>query len=134
MSSKFTAYCDYQIGYRITFDNGWSVSVVWGSGTYSDRRFDRQHPGMGTVQYSSSTAEVAVIDPKGNFSGPHKFPYTNPHKSITDEFGLTSDSKVSVVVGDDGICGWCDSDCLLVIMNAVQMFPRMEQTVSGSLE
>jgi hypothetical protein len=44
-------------GFRMMFDNGYSISVQWGSGTYSsnydDKSFDKT--------LSSKTAEVAIL-------------------------------------------------------------------------
>ena len=45
-------------GFTLTFDNGYEVSVQWGPGVYCD--LEKGHS-------AASSAEVAVIDPQGNF-------------------------------------------------------------------
>ncbi len=40
---------------RVEFDNGWSLSIIWGGSTYSD----------------SNTVEVAVINPQGELDYTH---------------------------------------------------------------
>jgi len=45
----------------MTFDNGWTVSVQWGAGTYSSNRdaeFD------GNVPYDATHAEIGIHGPK----------------------------------------------------------------------
>jgi len=43
--------CNENKGFQITYPNGYTISVQWGFGTYS----------------TETTAEVAIIDPAGNF-------------------------------------------------------------------
>jgi hypothetical protein len=43
--------CNENKGFQITYPNGYTISVQWGAGTYS----------------TETTAEVAIIDPAGNF-------------------------------------------------------------------
>jgi hypothetical protein len=43
--------CNENKGFQITYPNGYTISVQWGVGTYS----------------TETTAEVAIIDPAGNF-------------------------------------------------------------------
>lgn len=54
--------CD-QKGFHVTFENGWTVSVQFGGGNYSQ---NYGHPiGRGEVP-PSNTAEVALIAPDGS--------------------------------------------------------------------
>ena len=61
-------------GFSITFENGFVLSVQWGLGTYSDnghaldgeKSFVEQMHELGSCQ--SRTAEIAVIDPDGNWA------------------------------------------------------------------
>jgi hypothetical protein len=46
-------------GFRMTFANGWAVSVQWHAGCYASERGQRE----------TKTAEVAVIRPDGEFDG-----------------------------------------------------------------
>ena len=46
-------------GFRMTFANGWAVSVQWREGNYAGDR-----DGL-----SARTAEVAVLKPDGEFDG-----------------------------------------------------------------
>jgi len=51
----------YRKGFSMTFHNGWTVSVIWGSGTYSSNRdaeFDDKVPCNATL------AEVGISQPK----------------------------------------------------------------------
>lgn len=55
------------VGFHITFENGWTVSALWGPGNYADNYrmkigTDEDRAGM----EGSSTAECAVIGPDGN--------------------------------------------------------------------
>jgi hypothetical protein len=50
-------------GFHIHLPNGYRVSVQWGGGTYSDNHDSWD---FSDVPMSSSTAEVAVINPAGD--------------------------------------------------------------------
>jgi hypothetical protein len=59
-------------GFRMTFANGWAVSVQWGEGYYCElywaaREVDPKHASGGSDTSESHDAEVAIIDPKGSF-------------------------------------------------------------------
>lgn len=54
-------------GFRIKFENGWAVSVQFGPGNYCDnydREIGKEEAACG--KEGSRTAEVAVINPKGD--------------------------------------------------------------------
>jgi hypothetical protein len=57
-------------GFQVSFDNGLTVSVMFGSGNYCEHRFSDMEVG-GTVkvwsEHNSVSAEIAVIDSNGNF-------------------------------------------------------------------
>jgi hypothetical protein len=55
-------------GFHMTFANGWLISVQWGQGNYADpRNFDEPWDAPRQMnRYSKSSAEIAVINPKGN--------------------------------------------------------------------
>jgi len=50
-------------GFHITFDNGWTISVQWGSNNYCSNR--------GGVFQNAVTAEIAIFDPAWNFYRPN---------------------------------------------------------------
>ena len=52
-------------GFQMTFANGWTVSVQFGPGNYCDKRDLRTQPPADP--HTATTAEVAVLDPKGRF-------------------------------------------------------------------
>ena len=58
--------CD-QKGFHITFDNGYTVSVQFGPGNYSDNYDLSIMDYIGKPVPPSFTAETALIDPSGNF-------------------------------------------------------------------
>jgi hypothetical protein len=58
-------------GFSLTFDNGWTVSVRYGPGYYCATKFATSVPERCT------NAEVAIIDPNGNFEGEVRG-YTSP--------------------------------------------------------
>ena len=60
MSKNFT--CNNG-GFQITFANGLTASVQWRSGNYCDNHFSR----FTTDFQESNTAEVAVLDSRGEF-------------------------------------------------------------------
>ena len=59
-----------QKGFQTTFPNGFTVSVMFGSGNYCENRFSDLEVG-GTVKvwsgHKSQDAEIAVIDSNDNF-------------------------------------------------------------------
>lgn len=82
-------------GFQIVFENGWEVSVQFGTSNYCSRRdlsanFENEMSRMFT---ESATAEVAVYDPHGNM--------------VIPDFEDDSDTVV----------GWADTENALRIMN-----------------
>lgn len=74
-------------GFRITFGNGWSVSVQFSPMHYCSNK-DRDVD-VDPMSTSATTAEVAVIDPDGFF---HRF----DHKD--DVLGWQSPDEVAAVI------------------------------------
>lgn len=57
-------------GVRITFANGWAISVQWGPGNYiTDRTMDWNAPRKQDFT-GSVDAEIAMFDPSGNWYRP----------------------------------------------------------------
>jgi hypothetical protein len=65
---------------RIPFENGWMVSIVWGSCSYSSN-YDH---GTGRVEFveEPSIVEMAIINPE---------PLRNPTEKTVDGFGTIKD-------------------------------------------
>jgi hypothetical protein len=57
MSSKFQS--TFNRGFKITFENGWTISVQFGPGYYCEHRDDSACRPEGV--YSSKDAEIAII-------------------------------------------------------------------------
>lgn len=55
-------------GFQMTFENGITISVQWGTGNYCEHRIGTMGNGIeGTVDvWESKNAELAVWDDKGN--------------------------------------------------------------------
>lgn len=82
-------------GFWITFENGYKVSVQWGSGSYSDNhnRFDSVIPN------DSTTAEIAAWD------------------TIADEWYRPEG-------WDDDVKGYCTPDEVAAFINKVANLPK----------
>ena len=53
-------------GFHMTFENGWTVSVQWGAGSYSSNR--NMTPGtFGPPVPASPSAEIAAWDSEGHW-------------------------------------------------------------------
>jgi|TARA_R100000687_G_C6325316_1_gene106991 hypothetical protein len=54
------------VGFQITFDNGWTISVQWGPGNYSDNQMEAwvggDLSGLHERVTESTTAEIAAWD------------------------------------------------------------------------
>ena len=50
-------------GFQMTFENGWAISVQWGAGNYCNHYSEA----LDTITRDSTTAEVAVFTPDGEF-------------------------------------------------------------------
>ena len=60
-------------GFHMTFPNGLTVSVQWGAGNYCDNHFPKDRDFTFSKDAESDTAEVAVIDERGEFIDPQQF-------------------------------------------------------------
>jgi hypothetical protein len=78
-------------GFHMKFDNGFSVSVQWGSGNYCSNRASSVK--FGDPVPASTTAEVAAFDPAGNL--------------------------IHLSEGDGFVMGYMSADRVLAFMNAV---------------
>jgi hypothetical protein len=86
-----------QKGFQVSFDNGLTVSVMFGSGNYCEHRFSDMELGD-TVkvcsEHNSVSAEIVVIDSNGNF--------------VTEFPGCPEGDRVR---------GWVEPDEMLEVMN-----------------
>jgi len=78
-------------GFRMKFDNGFSISVQWGSMNYCERRNynDDYKSEMKENHIKSADAEIAVIDSKGGMLA------IGEHDTV---IGWLSTDKVSKVI------------------------------------
>ena len=82
-------------GFRMTFENGFAISVQWGPENYCDRKneedFDKP---MKERFWESKSAEIAVFNKEGEFIG----------------------------IADDAVVGWLTTDkvakCITVVQSA----------------
>ena len=82
-------------GFRMTFENGFAISVQWGPENYCDRKneedFDKP---MDERFWESRTAEIAVFNKEGEFIG----------------------------IADNAVVGWLTTDkvakCITVVQSA----------------
>ena len=57
------------MGFAMTFENGWTISVQWGPGNYCNRQNSDENPFDGTFHdYISPTAEIAAWDKNGKWT------------------------------------------------------------------
>ena len=65
VKSRFTS--GYNKGFRMTFENGYSISVQWGVGNYCQRKEDGVYgESMKTEFWESNSAEIAVFNKEGS--------------------------------------------------------------------
>ena len=64
---KFSS--DYNRGFSMTFENGMTISVQFGTGNYCSRRNFHDHPFTEIKEYTitSPDAEIAIWDADGNW-------------------------------------------------------------------
>jgi len=92
-------------GFRVEFSNGWKISVQFGHGNYCENRDVWSVGGTGK-DVSSKDAEIAVIDPDGNFCP-------------------------SALLDNDDVEGWCSAERVLQVMNWVAAQQKREVDAEG---
>ena len=112
--SKFTS--GYNKGFRMTFENGFSISVQWGVGNYCEKR-DSGEWNEATKHdfWSSNSAEIAVFDKEGRNS---MIPITSYTLENTDG---TEESYTDVV------SGWLSTDTVAKCITIVQSATTKEE-------
>ena len=81
-------------GYAMTFDNGFTISVQWGTGNYCEKKnlgADSDEE-MKTPRWESTSAEIAVF----------------------------SDTGIVPVGDSDDVIGWCSADEVAKVIAIVQ--------------
>jgi hypothetical protein len=86
------------------FKNGWKISVQWGPTNYCDHSITKKKaipkPEKADM-WESGTAEVAIMDPDGNITGPG------------DNYGTEEDPLYDVE-------GWCSTERVADLIEEVR--------------
>ena len=81
-------------GFRMTFENGFAISVQWGPGNYCEKKDEDFDKPMDERFWESKSAEIAVFNKEGEFIG----------------------------IADDAVVGWLTTDkvakCITVVQSA----------------
>ena len=81
-------------GFRMTFKNGFAISVQWGPGNYCEKKDEDFDKPMKERFWESKSAEIAVFNKEGEFIG----------------------------IADDTVVGWLTTDkvakCITVVQSA----------------
>ena len=109
-TSSLYGFTSTDTGFRISFINGWSVSVQWGSIHYCSNNNNQrilEDNGTHILPMECKNAEVAVID-------------TSEHKIVP--LHKVGDGALKEIIGGDerdDVLGWVTPKQLLQILNAV---------------
>ena len=93
-------------GFHMTFPNGLTVSVQWGAGNYCDNHFPKNMDFTFSKDAESNTAEVAVINSRGEFIDPQQF------------FGYDINS-------DGAVAGYLDPSQVVELLANVRDWPNL---------
>ena len=74
-------------GFRLTFENGLTISVQWGPGNYCSNKGDEFDAPQNKLHYSCGTAEIAIMSDN-----------------------CENSSEWVVFKGGDNLCGWLSAD------------------------
>ena len=106
-NSKFTT--SYNKGFRMTFGNGFSISVQWGVGNYCEKKESGQwDESTKYAEWDSDSAEIAIFDKDGEFINISSYELEKEDGTI---------EKVN-----DVVAGWLSTDtvakCITIIQSA----------------
>ena len=87
-------------GFRMTFENGFAISVQWGPGNYCEKKDEDFDKPMDERFWESCSAEIAVID-------------TNNNMQENSSVGMIS-------LGRDTVEGWVSADQVAKVIAVVQ--------------
>ena len=110
--SKFTS--SHNKGFRMTFENGFSISVQWGVGNYCEKQ-DSGEWNEATKHdfWSSNSAEIAVFNKEGSMI---------PITVNTIEFANGTEESYNDVVS-----GWLSTDTVAKCITIVQSATTKEE-------
>ena len=109
-------------GYAMTFDNGFTISVQWGTENYCEKKHTTIHPTdpMEHKRWDSLSAEIAVFDKEGEFI------------SINGYTLESTDGTIKNV--DDVVAGWLPTDKVAEVITIVQSATTKEEIENKSKE
>ena len=81
-------------GFRMTFENGFEISVQWGPGNYCERKDEDFDKPQEERFWESRTAEIAIFDSKDNSM---------------------------ITLGEDNVDGWLTSDKVAKVITMVSL-------------
>ena len=94
-------------GFRMTFENGFAISVQWGPGNYCEKKDEDFDKPMDERFWESCSAEIAVID-------------TNNNMQENSSVGMIS-------LGRDTVEGWVSADQVAKVITIVQSSKTKEE-------
>ena len=94
-------------GFRMTFENGFAISVQWGPGNYCEKKDEDFDKPMDERFSESCSAEIAVIDTNNN---------------------IQENSSVGMIsLGRDTVEGWVSADQVAKVITIVQSSKTKEE-------
>ena len=94
-------------GFRMTFENGFAISVQWGPGNYCEKKDEDFDKPQKERFWESCSAEIAVID-------------TNNNMQENSSVGMIS-------LGRDTVEGWVSADQVAKVITIVQSSKTKEE-------
>ena len=94
-------------GFRMTFENGFAISVQWGPGNYCEKKDEDFDKPEKERFWESCSAEIAVID-------------TNNNMQENSSVGMIS-------LGRDTVEGWVSADQVAKVITIVQSSKTKEE-------
>ena len=94
-------------GFRMTFKNGFAISVQWGPGNYCEKKDEDFDKPMDERFWESRSAEIAIIDTNNN---------------------IQENSSVGMIsLGRDTVEGWVSADQVAKVITIVQSSKTKEE-------
>jgi len=94
-------------GFRMTFENGFAISVQWGPGNYCEKKDEDFDKPQKERFWESCSAEIAVIDTNNN---------------------IQENSSVGMIsLGRDTVEGWVSADQVAKVITIVQSSKTKEE-------
>ena len=106
----------YNKGFSMIFENGFEISVQWGTMNYCSRKNDGDwDESMKDSRWKSSTAEIAIF---------------NNNVAVED----VASGKDMIVFADETVKGWVNADFVAEIMfkvSAANSFEELQQQITN---